>query len=99
MTFSNQGQDVFVASGNIVTRKIAGETILVPISGNLANMQRIYTINELGECIWQKLDGKHTVDAIRKELMDAYEVDEALLEADIHEFIDKLRRDGLIEKV
>ena len=99
MTGSSQWQDVFVASENIVTRKVAGETILVPISGNLANMQRLFTVNEIGELIWQQLDGKRTLDAIRQELMDAYEVDEVRLEADIREFIEKMYRDGLIEKV
>ena len=99
MPYSKEGQDIFVASSHIVTRKIAGETILVPISGNLDNMQRLFTINEIGECIWRKLDGNHTMDAIRMELLDAYEVDEARLDADIWEFIEKLRRDGLIEKV
>ena len=99
MTGNSQWQDVFVASENIVTRKVAGETILVPISGNLANMQRLFTVNEIGELIWQQLDGKRTLDAIRQELMDAYEVDEVRLEADIREFIEKMYRDGLIEKV
>ena len=99
MTYSGQGDDIFIASDNIVKRKIADEIILVPISGNLANMQRLFTINEIGECIWRKLDGKHTIDAIRLELLDLYEVDETRLDEDIYEFIKKLFKDGLIQKV
>ncbi len=99
MTVSSQWQEIFVFSDNIVTRKVAGETILVPISGNLANMQRLFTVNELGERIWQQLDGNHTLEAIRLELLDAYDVDEVNLDDDIREFIEKLLQAGLIEKV
>lgn len=96
---SHQWQEIYTASDSIVTRKVAGETILVPISGNLANMQRIFTVNELGERIWQQLDGNHTMSAIRLELLDAYNVDGVNLDDDIREFIEKLLQAGLIEKV
>ena len=34
------------------------KSILVPISGNLANMQRLYTINEIGEMHLAKIGRK-----------------------------------------
>ena len=84
------------ASENVVTRKIADETILVPISGNLANMQRIFTANEVGAFIWAMMDGQNTVKEIRQALLDEYDVDENQLENDLLGFIEQLKHSGLI---
>ena len=52
---------VYCPSGHVMMRNIADETILVPISGNLANMERIFTLNDVGACFWRLMDGKRSV--------------------------------------
>jgi hypothetical protein len=85
-------------SDHVVTRKIADETILIPISGNLANMQRIFTVNEIGAAICGLMDGKRTLDEIRRVLLDEFDVEQDRLNADIRDFVERLKEAGLISE-
>ena len=87
---------VYCPSGQVVTRNIADETILVPISGNLANMERIFTLNEVGAAIWRFMDGKRSVQEIQRELIQEFDVAESQLAGDMVEFIEQLRESDLI---
>lgn len=60
---------IYKASEEVVAREIAGEFILVPLSGGIAEMNEdIFTLNETGKAIWDKLDGKKTLQEISEEL-------------------------------
>jgi hypothetical protein len=96
---SDASEKVWRPSENIVTRKIAEETILVPISGNLANMQRIFSVNEVGASVWALMDGRRSVKDIKQALMEEFDVREEQLDADLFEFIEQLRQSGLVSGV
>jgi hypothetical protein len=44
---------VFRKREEVVSREIAGETILVPIRGKLVDMERIFSVNPVGAHVWQ----------------------------------------------
>lgn len=87
---------IYCPSGEVVCRTIADETILVPISGNLANMERIFTLNEVGASIWRLMDGKKSVQEILREIIGEFDVTEDQLGSDMAEFIEKLKVSNLI---
>jgi len=89
---------VYSKSDNIVCRRIMDETILVPIRGNLADMQRIYTLNPIGAFIWDRLDGKKKLAEARNDVLAQFDVDPEEAEADIIEFIKQVREAGLIKE-
>jgi hypothetical protein len=86
---------VFEKTDNIVSRRIAGELFLVPISGDLANMQRIFALTAVAEFIWEKLDGRMNLNEIRRHVLDRFDVSEEQAEADIKEFVTELLKEGL----
>ena len=79
----------------VVSRTIVGETILVPIRGKLADLQRIFALDPVAEFIWRKLDGSATLGNIRDEIVDVFEVDDERAAADLLEFVDRLITEGL----
>ena len=81
---------------NIVTRQIAGETLLVPIYGDLANMEKIFTLDPVAAFIWEQLDGEKSLEDIRDGVLDAFDVKKEQAETDISEFIDELVKADLI---
>jgi hypothetical protein len=99
MPVDNSGDDirmkVFEKTENIVSRRIAGELFLVPISGDIANMQRIFTLTAVAEFIWQKLDGRMNLNEIRRQVLDRFDVPEKQAEVDINEFVTELLKEGL----
>ena len=92
-------EDVFKPREGIVSRTIAGETILVPVMGKLADMQRIFTLNSVGEFIWSKLDGKRGLREISREIVSSFEVEQQQADAEMEEFIAELLKEDLIETV
>ena len=92
-------QQIFNKKDDIVSRKIAGETILVPIRGKLADMQKIFSLNPVAEYIWKQLDGKKLLGDIRAMLLERYDVDETDLDTDIREFIEEMLKEELIAGV
>jgi hypothetical protein len=96
---SAQLSDVFRQADNIVTRKVMDETLLVPISGDLASMDNLYTLNETGAFIWQSLDGSRSLAEISSALEQQYDAPLAVIEADAKEIAAGLAEAGLIVPV
>ena len=67
----------------LVKREIAGDVILVPVGDASLTLQGLLTLNETGELLWDTLP-----NAADEE---AYEVDEATAQADVHAFMARLR--------
>ena len=91
--------DVYRTRDNLVTRRIVGETIIVPVSGDLANLQKVFSLNETGAFVWSQLDGSTSLDAVRAALTREFEVEADAAWTDVAELITDLVRANLIEKV
>ncbi|MFT5173281.1 MAG: hypothetical protein ACI8W7_001455 [Gammaproteobacteria bacterium] len=91
--------DRFVRNEHIVTREILGETLLVPISVDVADMDNIFALNDTGAHVWHRLDGALTLAGICEALVDAFDVSEEQAWDDIHTLVDDLLDAGLINKV
>jgi len=58
-----------VPSKDVVSREVQGEFILIPIvSGMDKNKEAIFTLNETGRLIWDKLAKKKSIRKIVSEL-------------------------------
>jgi hypothetical protein len=86
----------YAQSDKLVTRKIAGETILVPIECSAGDLNAIFTLNPTGTRIWDML-GKCASDrSIIQSICSEYEVACEEAEKDLEEFQRSLRDAGLI---
>jgi hypothetical protein len=83
-------------NGDIITRKIAGGVFLIPIRGRIADMERIFALNPVGECIWQEIEGQKCLDDIRNAVMARFDVEEEKADSDIREFLAELMEAELI---
>ena len=83
-------QTVYARNEAFVYREIGGEALLVPIYGQVADMESIYTLSEVGARIWSLMDGKRTLAEVRDALLEEYEVPPGELEADLGEFVHNL---------
>jgi hypothetical protein len=89
---------VFVRDGNVVSRKIAGELFLVPVKGKLAHMEQLFTLTAVAEYIWDRLDGRKSLNDILNDITAHFDVEEEPAESDIREFITELMGAGLIHE-
>jgi hypothetical protein len=74
------------------------ELILVPIHQDVADMDCIFTMNEVGAFIWENLDGQATVADLQAAVVEQYEVDPEAAAADLLEFVRELESAGAVRR-
>ena len=85
---------------DIVSRRIAGETLLVPIRRRLADMGNLFALDTpTAEQAWDRMDGHRTLAEIRDSLVAAFEITAETAGADLQAFVNELLAEGLIEPV
>ncbi len=87
---------VFRKNRDFVFRSIAGETILVPIRRQVADLRSIYVFNPTAAEIWKMVDGRRTAREIARTLVSDYEVEPRRATQDVEDFLDKLSSVGAI---
>jgi hypothetical protein len=87
----------FRKAGEYATRKIGGETIVVPIRSNVADLESIYTFNEVGGAVWTRLDAEKSVREIAREIAEEFDVTEEAATEDVRRFLATLSEEGLVE--
>jgi hypothetical protein len=81
----------YAPSGDVVSRVIEGEMIIVPITAGVGNMDdQLFSVNETGKIIWEKLDGKTSLTQIVKSLAEQYGTPPEEMEKDVCGFVGEL---------
>ena len=83
---------VITPSPGIVPRKTGNEYVLVPVSNNIADMDSVYTLNETGAFIWERLDGKSTLLEIIRSMQSEFDVDAETAKNDLLGFVNEMEK-------
>jgi hypothetical protein len=90
---------VFARNDQVVSRKIVDELILVPMRKNVADMETLYTLNEVGARVYELIDGSTSLRKIVTTIVQEFEVTEREAESDAREFIEQLLQIDAIHEV
>ena len=90
---------LFQKDSSIVSRRIADEVILVPISQKLGEVNCIYTLNDVAAHIWELIDGKRSLKALRDSMVEAFQVQDSEAQEDLIMLIEQLKEVGAIQEV
>lgn len=82
---------VYHQNPEVVARKVSDEFILVPLSDDIADMDSIYTMNEVGAFIWENINGERTINDIVGEVLNEFEVSPDEAENDVLAFFDDIK--------
>ena len=89
----------FTQDPTYVYRRIADESLLVPIRQQVADLQYIYVLNPVANRIWELLDGKRSMAEVRDQVLEEYEVSPQELEQDLQEYIEELQEIAAVREV
>ena len=87
----------FRKKGEFVTRSIADEIVVVPVRGQVGDLDAIYNLNEVGAFIWEQIDGRKSVTQVVEAVHGEFEVALEQAEKETSEFIAALEAAGMIE--
>ena len=88
---------LLVRSQAVVARVVAGETLIVPIRSKVGDLTSIYSFNATGSLIWKLLESPRTAEQLAEEVVRVYEVEAAVAEHDVTNFVGEMKLVGLVE--
>ena len=92
--------NVYQVSDVVVARVIEGELIIVPLIAGIGDLEdELFTLNETGKAIWNKLDGKKDLLNVVEELASEYDVPKSQIEHDVLGFVEELNRRKILTSV
>ncbi|HYA49263.1 MAG TPA: PqqD family protein [Burkholderiales bacterium] len=84
-------------SEDVVVREIEGELIIVPLVAGVGDLEdELFTLNETGRAVWQKLDGRKSVRTVVSELAEEFDAPAGVLEQDVVGLLTELERRRIV---
>jgi Coenzyme PQQ synthesis protein D (PqqD) len=83
-------EQVFVRSRSVVSRVVAGETLVVPVRGKVGDLASIYSFNGTGSLIWQLLETPKALSELISAVESEYEVGREQALRDVTRFLDDM---------
>ena len=98
MVISNDA--VYAPSEDIVAREIEGELIIIPLAAGIGDMEdELYTLNETGRAIWNRLDGRVTLGEIIATLSEDFDAPPGEIEHDVLGLVQELAKRRMLVEV
>ena len=83
----------------IVSREVAGETIVVPICRGVGDLDSVYTFNPVGRSLWRLLENGRSIEELANWVATHYEVDAKQAVVDVQSYLSELQEVGLVRTV
>jgi len=89
----------YVRSTSVVSRVIAGETLIVPVRGGVGDLASIYSLNEVGSSIWSAIAQPSSQEEIVEHIEQEFAGERQQVEQDVSAFLAEMESAGLVEAV
>ncbi|MCW3785913.1 PqqD family protein [Plebeiibacterium sediminum] len=87
---------VYCKSERFVEKSIGNEKVLVPLTDNVADMNHVLTLNEVGTFLYDQVNGEKSVSDILSLLLEEYDVSNEIAKKDIEQFINNTVSKGIL---
>jgi hypothetical protein len=88
---------VFVRSQSVVSRYVAGETLIVPVRGKVGDLASIYSFNQTGSLIWQALESPKPLAELISLVEHEYAIEHEQAKRDVEQFLQDVLSADLVQ--
>ncbi|MFA7637593.1 MAG: PqqD family protein [Monoglobales bacterium] len=81
-----------------VLREIAGNRVVLPMGAPSDAFSGMMTLNETGAFLWKLLEKEISMEDLVNAMLAEYNVDSMQAQKDVDEFLDTLRKAGVLEE-
>jgi hypothetical protein len=92
-------EETYIRSSAVVSRLIAGETLVVPVRGKVGDLASIYSFNDVGTTIWETLSKPTSINTLIDLIEREYEVSRERAAQDVENFLQEMRTAELVMAV
>ncbi len=90
---------IYAPSEDVVAREVQGEFIIIPITSGIGDEDNIFTLNEFGRAIWDKLDSKKSLKEVVNSLCLEFDSSKTEIENDVVDLTKELIKKKILVKV
>lgn len=91
---------IYGPSEDVVAREVQGEFIIIPITSGIGDLEdEIYSLNETGRAIWDKLDGKRSLKDVVDNLSSEFEASPTEMRKDVLGLVEELLKRRMLVEV
>ena len=90
---------LYVRAGAVVTRYIAGETLVLPVRGDVGDLACFYRLNGTGTAIWEALENPKSFKDLCDVIDGRYDIGRKKAEEDVALFVRDICSLGLAKVV
>ena len=87
-------KNYYTLKSKFVAREVGGELVVVPLTGNIAHMNELFRLNASAKLLWDELKEDSTEESLVQVLLNTYEVNVAVAQADVKKFLARLEQMG-----
>ncbi len=84
-------------NSNVVERIVAGEHLLVPVSGDVVDMRQLFSLNPTARTVWKVLSHAVTEEQVVEAITSEFNVDTGVARSDVKELLSALQAHKLIQ--
>jgi hypothetical protein len=88
--------DLLVADSRVVVRRVGNETLLVPVSSGVGDLDSIYMLSDVGTAVWALLAQPTRVGTIVDAVCNEFDVPRETATRDVEAFIGELAAKKLV---
>jgi len=93
------GEHLYKKRQGFVEKVIGNEVVIVPLVGAVAQMEKVFSLNELGSFICNKLNNEMTKEQILDVILQEFDVDRTTADKDLEQFLENAVKSGIIEQL
>lgn len=83
-------ENLYKLKSRFVARRVGDELVVVPLVNNVAQMNKLYTLNETAGFLWEKLSADSTEESLVALLLENFEVEKTVAEKDVRMFLEEI---------
>lgn len=95
--YIKESKKIMKIKEGFVVRKIAGDTVVVPIGKNIDSMNGTIVLNDTAAFMWEQLQTETSAEEITERLLTEYDVLPEKAAADTEKFLSVLREHSILE--
>ena len=81
-----------------VLREIAGDYVIIPTGKTTLTFNGLITVNEVRAALCKMLQSDKSLHDLIQGILDEYDVEESVAREDIQEFLETLRKNGILDE-
>jgi len=86
----------FLRNPDYIFRKIVDELVLIPIHKDVADMDSIYSLNDVGAFIWEQLANPINLEELSNAVLQEFDGEAEIVTTDVQSFITDLSEFGAV---